>query len=252
MVERSRTVQVSATPGPGGGTALTITGTLDGSTYHEVRDSIIKAALEEPDAVIVDVSGLEVPSESAWKAITSAHWHVRRWPHVPILLVCDEPARRAAITRSGVTRHVRLHPDRTSAARCVSAPTWTRRRADVELDAGADCLRVMREVLARRLSEWGRPDMTLAASTVATVLVENVLEHTESRPTLIVETAGDFVAVAVSDENRIPPARREDPGTGAHTVSGLAIVTALSHAWGCTPTTTGKTVWALLAPENQF
>ena len=35
-------------------------------------------------------------------------------------------------------------------------------------------------------------------------------------------------------------------------VSGLAIVDALSRAWGSTPTSSGKTVWAVIGPENQL
>ncbi len=35
-------------------------------------------------------------------------------------------------------------------------------------------------------------------------------------------------------------------------VSGLAIVDALSRAWGSTPTASGKTVWAIIGPENQL
>lgn len=35
-------------------------------------------------------------------------------------------------------------------------------------------------------------------------------------------------------------------------VSGLAIVAALSRAWGSSPTSSGKTVWAIIGPENQL
>jgi hypothetical protein len=35
-------------------------------------------------------------------------------------------------------------------------------------------------------------------------------------------------------------------------VSGLAIVAALCRTWGATPTSSGKTVWALIGRENQF
>ncbi|CNJ97610.1 stas domain-containing protein [Mycobacterium tuberculosis] len=35
-------------------------------------------------------------------------------------------------------------------------------------------------------------------------------------------------------------------------MSGLAIVDALSREWGSTPTSSGKTVWAVIGPENQL
>ncbi|BCI84847.1 hypothetical protein NIIDMKKI_00530 [Mycobacterium kansasii] len=64
---------------------------LDSLTYRELRDAVIKAALEEPRAVIVDANRLSVPSASAWSVFTSARWHVSSWPDVPILLACQDP-----------------------------------------------------------------------------------------------------------------------------------------------------------------
>ena len=94
--------------------------------------------------------------------------------------------------------------------------------------------------------------MVVTAPTVATILVENTLQHTSSKPTLILEAIEDRITVAVSDESSTPAARREPSPAGAHTISGLAIVSALSRSWGCTPMASGKTVWALLGPENRL
>ena len=79
----------------GDSTVLNARGVLDDSTYLALRDQVIGAALEEPDAVIVDVTELDVPSESAWLALTSASRHVDRWPEVPISLVCRHAAGRS-------------------------------------------------------------------------------------------------------------------------------------------------------------
>ena len=84
---------------------------LDTTTYRSLRDHIIKAALEEPAVVIIDVSYLLVPAESAWAVFTSARWHVGRWPDVPIMLVCEHSAGRSAITRNGVARYVPVYRD---------------------------------------------------------------------------------------------------------------------------------------------
>ena len=90
------------------------------------------------------------------------------------------------------------------------------------------------------------------AATVATVFVENVLDHTDSAPVLIVETYEDAVTVAVEDGSDRLPGRHEDAYRGTEIVSGLAIVDALCRAWGATPTASGKTVWALVGRENQL
>jgi len=78
-----------------------------------------------------------------------------------------------------------------------------------------------------------------------------VLEHTASIPVIRIETQGDTAAIAVSDASNAPALRLPSPATGID-VSGLAIVDALSRAWGSTPTSSGKTVWAVIGPENQL
>ena len=53
---------------------------MDRSTYRSLRDSIIKASLDEQPTVVVDVTSLIAPAESAWVVITSARWHIGQWP----------------------------------------------------------------------------------------------------------------------------------------------------------------------------
>ena len=86
---------------------------------------------------------------------------------------------------------------------------------------------------------------------VVNVFVENVLEHTASVPMMRIETRGTTATIAVSDGSNTPALRLPSPANGID-VSGLAIVEALSRTWGCTPTSSGKTVWAVIGPENQL
>jgi len=250
MTERSDVlISVSRSPGH---TVLTITGVLDSSTYREVRDSVIKAAIDSPSVVIVEVSGLRTPAVTAWTAFTSARWHVSTWPDVPIILLCDNEVERARITRAGIDRYVPVVADPTAAIAVIGDSDRLRRRARTELVASSTSLREARRFTADCLSAWERSDMILTASTVVTVFVDNVLAHTLSRPVVLIEAAAGSVTVAVSDADPRPAVRHEGSGTGAHTVSGLAVVTALSRTWGSSPTADGKTVWALLGPENRL
>ena len=232
---------------------LRVGGVLDGTTYSLVRDAVIKAALDEPRAVIVDVEDLSVPSESAWAVFTSARWHVSIWPDVPILLVCAHAERRRQITRSGVARYVPVHQDCMSAVEAVADRSMHgRRRARTQLSANAISVGLARASVAEWLIAWGKEDLIPAASTVATIFVENVLAHTDSAPVLIVESGQATVTVAVEDASPQPAAVREDADHGAEIVSGLAIVAALCQAWGSMPTSSGKTVWALVGRENRL
>lgn len=234
-------------------TVLVTDGVLDSSTYREVRDAVIKAALDEPRAVIVDVNLLSAPSASAWTVFTSARWHVSVWPDVPILLVCSTAAVRRAIKAGGVARHVPVHPTRELALEAVrGCSLQLRRRARTRLPRSDVSLALARGAVAEWLTEWGAADLIPVAATVATVFVENVLEHTESDPLLIVENYRGAVTVAVEDGSCEAPAQREDPHRGAEIVSGLAILAALCRVWGGIPTSSGKTVWAVVGRENQL
>lgn len=232
---------------------LTVEGLLDSSTYRTVRDAIIKAAIDEPRAVVVDINRLHAPSASAWTVFTSARWHVSVWPDVPILLVCAEQRVRRRVTKAGVTRYVPIYATPELALHAVRGQALqVRRRARTELARNISSLDTARSVIADWLTQWGVPEAIPAAATVATVFVENVLDHTESAPALIVESYQDSVAVAVEDGNSHLPGRHEDADRGADLVSGLAIVAALCRAWGATPTSSGKTVWGSVGRETQL
>ncbi len=232
---------------------LVADGVLDSSTYRSIRDTVIKAALDEPRAVIVDVNRLSAPSASAWTVFTSARWHVSVWPDVPILLVCAQPQVRRAITAGGVPRYVPVHATRELALDAVHGQSLhLRRRAHTELPRSRGSLGFARAVVTDWLTKWDSRELIPVAATVATVLVENVLDHTDSTPVLIIESYRDTVIVAVEDCSDRLPGRHEDAYRGAEIVSGLAIVCALCRAWGSTPTSSGKTVWALVGRENQL
>ena len=230
---------------------LVLGGVLDSSTYRTARDTVIKAALDEPRAVIVDVNHLRVPSASAWSVFTSARWHVSVWPDVPILLVCGQPRTRREIAAGGVARYVPVHATREAALDAVRGRSLpVRRRARTELPVAPIGVGLARAMVTDWLTRWDARDLIPVAATVATVFVENVLDHTDSAPVLIVESYRDAVTVAVEDGSDRLPGRHEDADRGAEIVSGLAIVAALCRAWGATPTLTGKTVWGLVGREN--
>lgn len=232
---------------------LTMDGVLDSDTYLTVRDAVIKAAIDVPRAVIVDIDRLYASSISAWTVFKSARWQVSVWPDVPILLVCGQPAVRQAIATAGVTRYVPTHSTRQLAVDAAHDQSFeVRRRARTELPRSSGSIDLARGVVADRLTQWDICEVAAAAATVATVFVENALDHTESAPVLIIESYRDTVTVAVEDDSPHLPARREDADRGADIVSGLAIVSAVTRAWGAAPTRSGKTVWASVGRENQL
>lgn len=231
---------------------LTVDGVLDSSTYLQLRDAIVKVALDEPQAVLIDVNNLDVPASSAWAALTSARWLVDTWPATPIHLVCGHDGRRTALARNGVTRYLRVHPTVEAALGALTDVERAKSRARTELPAALASLRAAREFVAQRLTEWSFEHLVPVATVIVNVFVENVLQHTGGGPVLLVETDGKSVSLSVHDDSPASAARHEDPCRGAEQISGLAIVASVCRAWGSAPTPSGKTVWALIGPENRL
>jgi hypothetical protein len=232
---------------------LTPDGVLDATTYLYLRDNIITAALDDPRAVVVDVSGLLVPRESALAVFTSARWHVERWPEVPILLACDRASGRDALTRNGITRYVPVYPSVESAcSACAFAGSrMGRQRVRIDLPAHATSLRRSREFVAEWLQAWSMPDWIAVSKIIVTTLVENVLAHTTCDPRLRLETDGETVMVAVEDCSH-SQANVSEWSQATGRPSGLNILNAMCRMWGNSPTPTGKTVWAVIGPENRL
>jgi anti-anti-sigma regulatory factor len=244
-------VHVTAVP-RGDTTVLEVMGTLDGTTYLALRNTVIKAALDEPRAVIVDISVLSVPAESALAVFTSARWHVQRWPEVPVALVCEHSAGRQAVVRNGVARYVPVYPTVDTAITELTAaggPPPYRRRALAELPNGTPSVQRSRDLVTEWLTGWSLPELIPVAKVIVTAFVENVLDHTDGRAYLRLETNGEEMTVAVVDASGDRPGPKE---LSMATPTGLQIVAALSRGWGSSPTPGGKTVWAVIGPENRL
>ena len=230
---------------------LTVDGVLDATTYLPMREAIVKAALDEPRIVIIDVSWLTVREDPAWAVFTSARWQVAEWPGVPIGLVSSHEQDRNNLHRNGITRYVPLYATVKLALSELSLDLEQRyrRRARASIPAGRSSTRSCRELTVQWLSEWSRIDFIQVASLVATELVEAALSVTDTEFVLRLETDGSTVSVAVQHVGIANPVQRKS----AHDkVSGLDLVAANSRTWGTYTTLSGNTIWAVVGPENRL
>lgn len=102
------------------------------------------------------------------------------------------------------------------------------------------------------LTAWSLTDLIPVTKIVVTAFVENVLQHTDSMPMIRLETDGAAVFVAVADSSHRRAEICEAASMAGSPPSGLHIVSALCRAWGNAPTSSGKTVWAVIGPENRL
>lgn len=228
-------------------------GRLDSTTYHQIRNAVIGAAIDHQDGVIVDVTSLAVPRPSAWAAFSSARWHIGRWPGTPMALVCALGTGRDEIARCDLSGQLPLFKSIGDAVTALRGQRrGFRRRARIELPRTSASVREARELVGDWLTTWSRPELIPIAKLVVTVLVENVLAHTESTPTVRLDDVGDVVSVAVEDDSPVLATRCERSEGGGSDVLGLGIVAALCRGWGNAPTSSGKTVWVIIGPEDQL
>ena len=100
------------------------------------------------------------------------------------------------------------------------------------------------------LTSWAEIDLLPAVKVVITALLENAFEHTNGRASMRLESDGDAVTVAIADTSCSPAGVRER--TEGSELSSLQIIDALCRMWGNAPTPAGKTVWAVVGPENRL
>ncbi|MGF2945675.1 STAS domain-containing protein [Mycobacterium sp. Lab-001] len=231
---------------------LTVDGVLDAANSAALRDTIVRTTRDETSAVVVDVNALHVPTESAWTALIGARWQLHPRAAVPIALVCAQRASRDAIERTGVARLMPVSSSENGAMRALGrCARHTVRRADAQLSSNLTSLGESRRLVREWLTAWSQTALLPVALVVVNVFVKNVLEHAASVPVLRVECDGTTSIIAVSDSSNAPAVRLPPPEQGID-VSGLAIVEALTRAWGSAATASGKTVWAVIGPENQL
>ena len=230
---------------------LTFVGALNARTYAPIRDAVVKAALDEPDSVVIDVTELTVREDPAWAVFTSARWQIAEWPNIPLAMVCAHGQGRNAAQRNGITRYVPMYATLESALAELSADILQRyrRRSRASLPSQPSSIRRCRELTTEWLTEWARTDFIHVVSTIATELVEVALADTDRDFALRLETDGPTVSVAIQHVGIVNPVRRK---SARDNVSGLDLVAGNSRAWGNYTTTAGNTVWAVVGPENRF
>ncbi|MCE6999153.1 ATP-binding protein [Saccharothrix sp. S26] len=229
----------------GGAAVVRPTGRLDLTTYRELRDGLLKCAVDEPTAVVVRLGdGFECATPAFLAVFATVRLRVAEWPGVPVMLVGESPSHRRALAANGM-RAVPRFTSLAAALAAVGRPPDRTCDETVLPDSPASGLlarRFVREACTRlRVTHFVHD-----AVTVATELVENAVRHGRSTPVLRLELRDGRLTVTVRDDNPDPP-REPKPEPRHPRGWGLTLVSALSRTWGCYPWPRGgKVVWAVL------
>lgn len=220
-------------------------GELNALTYRRFSDDLVKFAMDQPAALVVDVAELRITGEPLLTAFSAAWMRVGEWPGVPIMLVVVADERRAVWQSSAINRFVPVFGSVSTALAALAEPP-ARRLAKVDLvpasRTSGDARRFIRETCGR----WAVPEVIEDASAVVTELVENALLHAHGDLRLRLELRGELLTVAVDDDEPRQAVLREF-SVGRRPAIGLRLVAELARAWGSVPRwPEGKVVWATL------
>ena len=225
-------------------------GTLDVATYPDLRDRLLKHAVEQPRALVVDLTDLVVELESLLSVFATVWLRTRDWPAVPLLLVASPDQ---VPNPKALRRYATVHGTVEAAIASVGAQPL-RRRTDRWMPCDVVSPIAARTFVRETCLLWGLPaDLTTDAAVVATELVTNAVEHARSAARLRLELRRDLLTIAVSDDDPTPATLR-DTAWGEHLPGGygLLLVSRLAATWGCVPDPENhrKVVWAVLTTRR--
>lgn len=219
-------------------------GDLALETYPLLRDTLLRCAIAEPAAIVVDVDAMS--AESPALAVFITVWiRLNDWPGVPLLLVATREPLRTALDNSAVPRFVPTYRTLAAALDDLRAMPLRQRR-QVSLAGGPTNAWHARRLVAHTCVEWEIAAVATDAVLVASELAENAYRHAGSAGWIRLGLRRRLLTVAVADTDpRLPRQRPADDRVGGG--QGLVIVDELSRAWGYEARPDGgKVVWATL------
>jgi anti-anti-sigma factor len=230
------------------GTATTVVrviGKLTVATSPDVRKTLHKVLVTEPDAIVLDLTGLVVGDDVALTLFGVFAREAADRTGCPVLLCGATAAVHRDLDRMGVTRLTPVHPDRDS-AQAAAVGMRVGRRFRRTLAATPVATSLARELVRSVCETSGLEHLADPAELVVTELVANVIQHVGGTMEVAVTVRERFLHLSVRDSGRVPPRLGlPDPETGMGG-RGLLLVDALTAGWGTSETTGGKIVWATL------
>ncbi|MBU2662968.1 ATP-binding protein [Actinoplanes bogorensis] len=234
---------------------LTVSGRWDRALWQRTTERLTKCLAEHPEALIVDLTGLDDPAgASATTWMTAQRNAAALAPSVQLAL-CIPPDLPLAdrMQRLGARRYLPIYAKVRQARVAIASRLPMTERAVLTLGAGPESPSLARNLVSDACLAWDRVELLHPSRSVMSELVNNAIEHAGTEMTVVVSLRGAGLHLSVADGVAAPPrviklsrVRRDQPLDERG--RGLQVVSALAVAWGSLPTRTGKVVWATLQP----
>jgi hypothetical protein len=222
--------------------AVHAVGDLSLRTVPHLRDSLLKAAAEQPHGLICDLRDVCATRES----LTILHVvadQVADWPGSPLAVVARDQMLLDQLGLLGLRRRLPVVPELDQASAALRGfPRFL--RVATRLAPTADAPAAARAFAGEHLRRWQVGAAVEPAQWVVSELVTNAVVHAGTELTVRVSLSGR-VGVAVGDRGtgRVARAGAGGPDGGW----GLTVVDQLTRSWGVLPRMgDGAVVWAVL------
>ena len=222
---------------------VALTGPLSELTARPLAERLVEL-LRRHGGVVVDLSGMKLTHSGAVHAFAEAAALAGEWPDVRLALAAPDATTAALLVSSRVAQRVPVHPDTaTAVAHLDERPElvrgWWRFTVDPQAPGAA------RGHVRRVCHRWAVDEEAReAAEIVVTELVTNAVEHAASASVVEVERREHSLRLTVRDFDLAPLPEAHLPEPTSPRGRGLAMVAAVSSAWGVESHRDGKTVWS--------
>lgn len=164
-----------------------VAGQLSLSSAPQLRTTLLKCLVEQPDAVVVDVAAMAVAEPAAVSVLLAVSRQATLWPSTPLLVAAppEHPARQ--LSTDGYGRLVMFG----SVREALLAPSRHRSStvSEVLLPAGGAARRA-RDIATETCLRWELPHLVAPASLIASELVTNAVQHASTMLNLKLSLAG--------------------------------------------------------------
>jgi hypothetical protein len=217
---------------------IRLTGVLDADTAEAVRFAVVDLLAEQPEAIVIDVSDLQLPDPAAASILRDVARETTDWPAAHLMLCTP---------RSEPWHTAGLPVWRSSAAAFADlGEPEPPQQLSLELEPVVGAARRSRELVTEACGRWDLPTLVGPACIVVTEMVNNVVAHAQTPMIVLLAVRPDAMAVAVRDRSdAIPQSGGRVPPT-ALGGRGLLLIESVADRWGSLPLETGKVVWAVL------
>lgn len=222
---------------------IRLTGVLDTDTAKAVRFALVDLLAQQPEAIVIDVSDLQLPDPAATSILRDVARETADWPaaHLALCAPTSEPWQTTGLPvwRSSADAFADLGQPEPP------------HHLSLELEPVIGAARRCRELVTEACGRWDLPALTGPGCIVVTELVNNVVAHARTPMIVLVGVRRDAMAVAVRDRSDTVPQFGGPVPVTSYGGRGLFIIDSVADRWGSLPLESGKVVWAVLQRPDE-